>query len=183
MHFTFNERAATQAAAYLLAKTPDRQMDIYSLVKLLYLANRESLIKTGCLISGDRLANMEWGPVAANSYDLMKNGGREWSRYIAPRDKNAIRLQRDAPTSALCDSDREILDEVFLKYGHLSFGALMDICHDLPEWFNPREHGAGSIVFDPVVVLEKAGVPKETIQQYDEIVSMVGEVDDQLSGL
>ena len=54
MQFTFDPHKAAQAAAYLL-KLHGKPMDKRVLNALLYLADRESLIKTGAPITGDQM--------------------------------------------------------------------------------------------------------------------------------
>lgn len=62
--FVFDDRKAAQAAAYLL-KLNGGKMDYRRLITLLYLADREMLLKHGRTITGDEFVNVPdkefWG--------------------------------------------------------------------------------------------------------------------------
>jgi uncharacterized phage-associated protein len=57
VRFPFDERKAAQAAAYLLKKH-DGRLNFMKLIKLLYLADRKSLLENGKPITGDRMLAM-----------------------------------------------------------------------------------------------------------------------------
>ena len=61
VEFIFDERKAAQAAAHLLRRHGS-SMPYIKLIKLLYLADRQSLIETGYTITGDQLVAMSDGP-------------------------------------------------------------------------------------------------------------------------
>ena len=69
MEFVFNDRKTAQAAAWLLDRQEGR-MPYLKLIKLLYLADRQSLIESGYPITGDRLVSMDRGPVLSRVLDL-----------------------------------------------------------------------------------------------------------------
>lgn len=54
IRFVFNERKAVQAAAYLL-KLNGGRMGSTRLLTLMYLADREMLLRTGRTITGDEM--------------------------------------------------------------------------------------------------------------------------------
>jgi uncharacterized phage-associated protein len=58
----FDDRRVAQMAAYLLSREKGR-MNHLKLMKLLYLADRESMKRHGQPISGDRFVAMDHGPV------------------------------------------------------------------------------------------------------------------------
>jgi uncharacterized phage-associated protein len=61
----FNERKATQAAAYLL-KRRGGKMSYMKLIKLLYFADRVALSRFGRPITTDRYVSMDRGPVLSH---------------------------------------------------------------------------------------------------------------------
>src|SRR5688500_4690350 len=71
MVIPFNVMKVVQASAVLLKKHGGR-MSRLRLVKLLYIADRESLSQTLRPITGDHPAAMEHGPVPSQTYDLIK---------------------------------------------------------------------------------------------------------------
>lgn len=70
--FAFKFDKALQAAAYLLRRETCREMNYMRLLKVLYLADRESIRESGAPITGDKIAAMERGPVLSGVFDLIK---------------------------------------------------------------------------------------------------------------
>src|SRR2546425_12624302 len=88
--FKFNERKAVQAAARLIAQSGG-EMNYLALMKLLYLIDREALIRFGRPITGDKVVAMKHGPVLSRIYDLVsqKNQGApesDWHKFIPRPD-------------------------------------------------------------------------------------------------
>src|SRR5438094_5768402 len=84
--FTFNERKAAQAASRLIQQSGG-EMNYLALMKLLYLVDREALIRFGRPVTGDRVVSMKHGPVLSRIYDLIaqKKQGLppgEWHQFI-----------------------------------------------------------------------------------------------------
>jgi uncharacterized phage-associated protein len=70
--FLFNIEKAIQAVAALLHFHGSKEMSYLRMLKLLYIADRETLKETGRPITGDRIVAMEHGPVLSSVYDLIK---------------------------------------------------------------------------------------------------------------
>lgn len=145
----FNERKTAQAAAFLLYRAGG-QLPLIKLMKLLYLAERQSLQKYGAPITGDKLVSMDNGPVLSmtlnhiNGLALSCEGG--WDTWISDRADHIVAL-RDAsmirsPVKdllALSDSDLEVLEAVWIEFGHWERWELVRYTHDkLPEWQDPQ---------------------------------------------
>ena len=71
MKFTFNPKKSAQAGAYLL-KANGGAMEKYLWIKMLYMADRESLQRWEEPITGDTPASLPYGPVLSTIYDLTK---------------------------------------------------------------------------------------------------------------
>lgn len=69
----FNERKVTHMAAYFL-KQGGGQMSHLKLMKLLYLADREAMRRSGFPMSGDRLVSMPHGPVLIARTSIVLSG-------------------------------------------------------------------------------------------------------------
>ena len=85
MHFCFSVKKAIQAAAALLRTEETRQMPYLRLLKLLYIADRDSIRKTGRPITGDQIQAMEYGPVPESVYKLIKGehyNSPSWSKHF-----------------------------------------------------------------------------------------------------
>lgn len=68
--FNFNERKAVQVAARLLAHNGG-EMNYMALMKLLYLVDREALLRFGRPVTGDQVVAMKHGPVLSRVFDLV----------------------------------------------------------------------------------------------------------------
>lgn len=153
IRFSFNERKSAQAAAHLIARKGGR-INYMLLVKLLYLADRESLLERGRPITGDELYAMKHGPAVSRVLNLIrwgKDGSSLWFDYITEKEPDYTVALRSTGESELSMSDLRILDAVFAEYGHWDQFALRDHLHKiLPEWSNP---GETSMLIDPETIL------------------------------
>ena len=162
MQFVFEEQKTAQAAAYLMSLR-DGQMPYMKLIKLLYLADRQSIVETGYPITGDLLISMDRGPVLSNVLDFIHYGTSDaWKQYISgPRDFD-VHLIAAPDTTALSEYEVDLLKEVDAKYGHFDQWQIVKYVHTLPEWEDP--HGS-SILIDVRVILREAGKSDEEIRQ------------------
>jgi len=135
----FDETKTTQAAARLL-KLRGGRMSYMKLIKLLYLVDREALLRWGRPLTGDRYVSMDKGPVVSGTLDLINEGDakRIWSEYISAPEGYEVSLLRDAPADELSAAEEELIEEIFRLHGHKSRWELVDLMHSLPEWENPN---------------------------------------------
>jgi|SRR5882672_2156836 len=133
---SFDPEKAVEAILYTTSKAGTT---LYETLKLIYLADKCHLERYGRFIFGDWYAAMDYGPVASDAYDALKQarGTRRISR--APAITNAMRVDKQTnvitPLRApdldeLSASDVECLDRVIEQYGHLGFDALKHLTHD-----------------------------------------------------
>ena len=168
MRFTFNERKAAQAAAYLVKKQGG-QLNYMKLIKMLYLADRKALIDRGAPITGDRMVAMPKGPVLSTILDLITWGTRrgersEWFEYISEPtnyDVAVINEFRTEDFDELSAKEIAILDDICARYGGVGKWALVDYTHQLPEWHDP--HGS-SFTIDPADILRAEGFSADQIR-------------------
>ena len=163
MRFVFDERRAAQAAARLLDRNGGT-MPFLKLVKLLYLADRESLIETGAPITGDRFVSMRFGPVLSRVLDLIRDDcpadDSVWHGYVA-RKRFDARLVGNTESKRLSDFDRGVLDGVFEAYGCLKEWDVVARTHALPEWKDP---GDTAIPIEPEDILRYSGYSEAEIE-------------------
>ena len=120
-------------------------MSKYILLKMIYLADRESLKLRNCPITGDEPHSMQWGPVPGHIYDLTKGGIRhsdDWRTSIATHGNRTMVLKSDPGRDDLSDKELAILDGVYEKFKGFDFGQMKNYCHALPEY--DRSVGKGS---------------------------------------
>lgn len=138
--FSFDVRRFVNSAAYLVEKCPE--VTKMKLSKLLYFADKIHLLTYGKPILGDRYIKMEYGPVPSCGYNLMKNDDRSpvedqalFDHHLRV-DGNDIILKAPANLRALSETNKEVLDEVARKFGHLTPAQLSRLSHHDPAWAN-----------------------------------------------
>jgi uncharacterized phage-associated protein len=139
MSFTFDSTKTIQAAMYLLDLEPGKQMDMLRLMKLMYMADRESIREKRRPISGDEYFSMEHGPVLSAFYNLIKKHivGSEWANRVN-REGNRLTLREGAlETGRLSKYERRKLREVSEQCRGKGTWTVRDLTHDFPEWTDP----------------------------------------------
>ena len=134
------KQAAQVAAAFLLrAGEPIRPK---KLTKLMYLVEQESIRQTAFPIVFDDIFAMRQGMVLSRTYDLMveKPGTPttgEWDQHIV-RTSRGLNIRRGVSEKCLGGLSRRdvsIIDQVWQRYGYMSFDELVhEIHHRLEEW-------------------------------------------------
>ncbi len=134
--FSFDFQKALQAAAYLLRRERSRQMNYMRLIKLLYIAERESLRETGRPISGGRVIAMQRGPVLEAVLHLIRGehmNTPEWAKHFR-RDNYNLELIADPGVGKLSKYVMEKLEEVARRHEGDDEWDMVNICHQFPEW-------------------------------------------------
>jgi uncharacterized phage-associated protein len=142
LEFRFDFERALQAAGVLLSYERARRMNFMRLLKLLYVADRESLAETGRPITGDRAVALKRGPVLGRVYDLIKGQSPragEWGRFILT-DRYEVELVGEPGRGKLSRQDVARLRAVYDRYRDLDEWALSEETHNFPEW---RQHFPG----------------------------------------
>ena len=143
MFFVVDTSKAMQAAAVLLRLQHGHRMNYMLLLKLLYLADRESLGETGRTITQDRLVAMKRGPLPSGVYDLIRGQHVDvglWAEHIET-DHYDVQLVKDPGVGRLSKYEVQKLQEIWKRYEDMDEWAMVEIMHKLPEWIknNPGE--------------------------------------------
>lgn len=138
----FNEAKATQAAGLLLALRGGT-MSYMKLIKLLYLADREALLRWDRPITTDRWVSMDNGPVVSRIYGLIREEPApgvpgEWARHIQASDRYDVSLIEPVDDDELSSAEVKLLRQIFALHGHKNRWELVSHCHELPEWRRPN---------------------------------------------
>jgi len=160
--FTFDERKATQAMGRLLHLAGGRE-NYTKLLKILYIADRNSLRDIGVPVAGAEFCNMKAGPLASDVYDHIKGqGGDFWRSHIAldPMDRYSIMLRADPGDDELTDYEDALLSALWEKYRTYDYGQMISEVHKFEEWTDP---GPSSVPLSPSAIMRGAGVPSETL--------------------
>ncbi|MDR0788217.1 MAG: SocA family protein [Gemmatimonadota bacterium] len=165
MNLRYHQERATQAAARLL-EVRGGVMSYLKLLKLLYLADRRSLLQHGRPITFDRFVSMDHGPVLSQTYNLIvgeeQPGQRSyWREHITEPEHHEVRLLKKPTENELSAAQERILDEVFDEFGRMGRWQLVDYVHTLAEWQDP--HGS-SIPISIRDVLRAGGLDDEVAE-------------------
>ena len=141
----FSQRRVAQMAAYLLGREKGR-MTYLKLMKLLYLADRESMKRYGHPISGDRYVSMDHGPVLSTTFNLINGAVRfveqGWNYWIADKANYDVELKRKVSRESLdelSDANLDVLSDIYAKFGKVDKWKLVDYTHRYcPEWTDPK---------------------------------------------
>lgn len=149
-------------------------MKYLKLIKLLYLADREALIRWGRPITTDRYVAMEHGPVVSGIYDLissepMPGSQSEWHRYIETVDDWDVQVRQPSRTDELSQAEESLLDEVFQSHGHKNRWDIVKEMHQFPEWSDPHKSSAPISYADIFQALGRP--PEETRELVDDLQS------------
>jgi uncharacterized phage-associated protein len=125
-----------QAIAVLLRTTGRTQLEYLSLLKMLYIADRESLKETGSAITEDKVVAMEHGPVLSEVYDLigLNHGDLAlWTKFLR-KEEYELELLDDPGVDQLAPYELRKLQEVAQRYESSSWRDLVRVTHEFPEW-------------------------------------------------
>lgn len=144
MRNKFDPQKAVEVLIYISSKVGG---DMYTTLKLLYLADKKHLEKYGSLILGDWYAALQYGPVASSSYDILKfvRGEKEYNAG-APHAKEAFSLGDDDKIvpirkpnlDYISESDIGCIDEIIYLHAGKSFDQLHAEVQDAAYKATPR---------------------------------------------
>jgi len=162
----------TLAAASFLADCDGGRINVLTLIKMLYRADRAALIAWGRTITGDSYVSMDNGPVLSLLYDLIKGKGNAnnqklWDAYFTKREGHIIRLRKQPEIGYLSKREIEALKVAYREIKSVR-GSIANWMHrNCPEWQNPK---GSSKPIDPKNILRLAGKKEVEIQQIEEEV-------------
>jgi len=173
MRACFDEVKMTQAAAFFLRLAPDHKYRKYrKLVRLMYLADRESLTQLGYSITKGKHYSLPQGPVVSEVNDLLTgNHSAEalttgyWGKHILCDKQNGVRMIRDPGTGRLGASHIRILERIANEFGTMTDDELGEVTHALPEYRYP---GAGGRI--PIAATTILGLGNFAVEQVEGIV-------------
>lgn len=136
-------------------------MSYLKLMKLLYLADRESMDRYSAPMSDDTPVSMTHGPVLSTTLNLITGQieSPAWRSWVSPDAHHEVSLSRPVSTwedlDELSGAELEILEFVWNKFGHMRRWEIRDLTHEAcPEWVNP---GRSSLPIDPRAVFTALG--------------------------
>jgi uncharacterized phage-associated protein len=139
----YDERKASDAARYLLVRA-DGTLQSATLIRLLYLAERESFKQHGLPLTGDSLVAFDEGPSLWHTHQRLVGEVQSWENWVSDlanyqlgiRPSKLLHAQEYFESrTALSRSDIATLDTIWGKFGSVPAGRLLDIIQtECPEW-------------------------------------------------
>lgn len=154
----FNEQKAAQIAAWFLAQEGGA-MPHLKLMKLMYLADREAMLRFGFPMTGDLFVSMPHGPVLSNTLSHINDEAQSapdgWDKWISDKANHMVALVREPNPDELDElsrADLTVLGTTWAKFGHMTKYQIRDYTHDrnnCPEWEDP-DGGSNPIPYEVV---------------------------------
>ncbi len=165
----FDIKKTTEAAS-VLTELEGGKINYMKLLKLLYLADRESYQKWARPITYDHYVSMDNGQVLSTTYRLIKQEmgftDTYWSQVFSPCDQFELEFIKDQPLiDKLSDNELELLHKIYSHFGHMDQFELADYTHRLPEYEDPK---GSSIPTDLRKLLKVLDYSEEEVAQIEE---------------
>lgn len=156
MLIPFDILKVAQAAAVLLHRESTGRMSGLRLLKLLYIADRESLAERGRPITGDEPVALDNGPVPGHACELIQGkdfDSASWQSYIHSEGPPDVSVVRDPGVGKLSRQEVAKLHEVAARFDRASDGDLVECTRQYPEWRKnaPPEGSSKAIPLDDLL--------------------------------
>jgi uncharacterized phage-associated protein len=179
MVFVFEIDKAIAATAFLLQKQAG-ELDMYLGLKMLYIADKEALIRWGKTITGDKFVAMPKGPVLSEIYDLFKGSDRKgdhqarWDSVFSQKVNNSIHRLREVEIEILSEREMEVLEFARKEVNGCAPWEVGRWLHEVcPEWQDPK---GSSKTISPEVILRNAGRAEAEIKRIESSNALVHQV-------
>ena len=179
MRLRFNEAKATEAAARLI-ELRGGKMSYRKLIKLLYLADREALLRWGRPITTDRYVSMDHGPVVSNVYELIRaepqpGRGQYWRRFVSAPDANYdVSLLASPAPSELSEAEDSLLPRGLRTPRRRDSVATSGLLPHSSEWQDPE---GGAIAIEYHDILQAAGKTRAEIAAVEQEIDTLALAD------
>jgi len=181
VNFPVDSSKATEAYARLLEREGGRA-DHLRLAKLIYLADRKSLVSRGLPIVGGTYFSLRKGPMISEMTNFANclNAPR-WKECISPRFGNEIKLLKKVDYVELSQAELEILDATVDEHKNETTEELTQWCHE-----NCREYENVFWTRRPITVEKLLKAERKSPKKIAEIIQRAEsdlELDALISGL
>lgn len=131
----FEVDKAIAALAYLVEATSE---SMYSILKMMYLADKLHLQRYGRFIAGDRYCALKQGPVPSNAYAIFQHvRGDNWKEAFTGADRffeyhadHHITLKQRPDFDELSVGEHDCLTAIIRTYQNVGKWAVRDLSHD-----------------------------------------------------
>jgi len=155
IQFRFNVEKFVNLMAYMAKKT--NYLDPLKATKLLYLIDRDHLVRNGRPVIGDFYVRMDLGPVPSVAYNILRDSysrieslehsnrdlfsefvsveKRPWQRYAK------FKAKKNADLDVFSDAEMESINRVLQQHGDKTGLQLSGLTHDDPTWTESPMNG------------------------------------------
>lgn len=171
---------------YLLSLN-EGHINYTKLIKLLYIADRETFNEFGFTITGDQYYALHNGPILSKLYDLIQKKAQaalqaKWDNYFYKDGYELLGDKLGRPVQELSEIEMEKIKEIDERYKQYSYSRMIDLIHDpdfCPEWEDPGTSSTSISLYDILIKYGKKDA--ETAQQIVEEYQSLEEENDFLS--
>lgn len=163
----FNERKATEIAYFFLSELGG-EAQLYNLLKLIYLADRKSLIESGRPMTFDKMYAMDKGPVPSRSYNVIDEGRGDgtWDEYMESGEEHEVRITSEMNRQEVSEYELGLLEEVMDELDEVSWKELYKKTHDLPEFEGKDPNGSRiKITYKEILEESSADIDPEEVEE------------------
>ncbi len=147
----FDSAKAAQIASYFATRS-DGQIEKLKLVKLMYLAERESLARHAHPMFYDELYSMQHGPVCSSVMDGLNGRIPSWKSYLSAKN-NIIRpthaISRDE-MDEVSDADFAIIEDLWARFSEMTASQIRNYTHRNCAEYQEIESGRLPISYEDV---------------------------------
>lgn len=149
----FREDKATHLAAYLINRSGGT-CSYLTLLKMMYHADREMLLRWGMPITFDTWVSTKNGPVLSSIYNQIINekpNTSYWGYHISTAGTDVV-LTCGPGDDSLSDAEIQAADKGFGEFGALSYNQAIKHAHKIfSEWKDPGVSGSIPITYEDVL--------------------------------
>jgi hypothetical protein len=141
----YDELKSAQTVGVILSLNGGKE-NLLKLIKLLYAVERESINRSLCPFTYDKLVSMPHGQVVSNTYDNIKSNSpvgiwKDCFKIVPKGREKTVFLLKDCGTSRLSKADMDLITEIYKNNINKSPEDLEQEHHDpsiTPEYVNPN---------------------------------------------
>lgn len=165
----FNPQKMLAAVAYV-CQSNENKFDKLALIKVLYLAERDSICQTFSYMTGDEMLRYRFGPILKHLHDALRGKSTKyfqnlWDKYLKNPDagSNDVFLIETPDMGELSFADKSFLNSAIKTVNSCPHGELVEEIHKLPEWDAAFRHGKSRIDLVDILHLYRPDLTSEEI--------------------
>jgi len=166
-----DEAKAVQVAAQLITLAGGRE-NYTKLIKLIYIADRESIARWDHSLTWDEYWSLKEGPIVSGIMDRIRGTVRSqhatlWEQHIRTEGYDVV-IERDPGTSRLSTLEEALLSELTTKFKDYDWRAMIRHVHGFAEYKEPdSEDGRKPIYYSDILkAVGREGEAKELAKEF-----------------